>query len=36
MPPSPFDSAGLTIIYLIIKGPDSWKRHKVEDAYAMD
>lgn len=27
---------GLTIIYLIIKGPDSWKRHKVEDAYAMD
>ncbi|GAB4820473.1 hypothetical protein N2152v2_007519 [Parachlorella kessleri] len=27
---------GLTLIWLIIKGPDAWKRHKVEDAYAMD
>lgn len=28
--------AGLTLIYLIVKGPDAWKRYKVEDVYAMD
>lgn len=24
---------GLTLIYLIIRGPDAWKRHKPEDVY---
>lgn len=24
---------GLTAIYLCVRGPDRWKRYKVEDAY---
>lgn len=26
---------GLTAIYLIVRGPDRWKRYKVEDAYVV-
>ncbi|KAK9823563.1 hypothetical protein WJX72_003814 [[Myrmecia] bisecta] len=30
-----FSFVGLTIVYLFMRGPDAWKRYKVEDAYAM-
>ncbi len=26
---------GLTAIYLLVRGPDRWKRYKVEDAYVV-
>ena len=26
---------GITAIYLIVRGPDRWKRYKVEDAYVV-
>ena len=30
-----FACVGLTLIYLIVRGPDRWKRYKVEDAYVV-
>ena len=27
--------AGLTLIYVVVRGPDRWKRTKLEDVYAM-
>ena len=29
-----FGFVGITIVYLAVRGPDRWKRRKLEDIYA--